>query len=102
MLDAARDATTFAKDRQRGDLTGDRQLLLALLKCLEIVGEAASRVAPETRDSIPDVPWAAIIGMRNRLIHAYYDVDIDLVWTTVQRDVPSLIAALERVAHDRA
>ena len=70
MLDAANDAIRFAADRQRADLDGDRMLLLSLLKCIEIVGEAASRVSTRTQANLPDLPWADIVGMRNRLIHA--------------------------------
>jgi len=95
MLDAAQDATAFAVKHKRADLDTDRLLALGLLKCIEIVGEAASQVSPEFRARHPDVPWQDIVGMRNRLIHAYYDVDLDLVWNTVSTDLPTLVSALE-------
>jgi uncharacterized protein with HEPN domain len=75
-------------------------LLLSLLKCIEIVGEAASRVSPRTQADLPDLPWADIVGMRNRLIHAYYDVDHDLVWDTVEQDLPGLVGALQTALSD--
>ena len=94
MLDAAEDALRFAEGRVRADLTQDRMLLLSLVKSIEIVGEAASRISPATRGELPAVPWPDIIGMRNRLIHAYYDVDHDRVWETISDDLPSLIEQL--------
>jgi uncharacterized protein with HEPN domain len=74
-------------------------LARALVNCLEIVGEAASRVSAVTRSRIDAVPWRAIIGMRNRLIHAYFDIDKNIVWETVTSNLtdlePLLAAALE-------
>ena len=70
-------------------------LVLAIVKDVEIVGEAASRMTPSTRAAHPEIPWAEIIGMRNRLTHAYYEVDLDTVWDTVTADLPQLVALLE-------
>ncbi len=95
MLDAAREAVAFARGRSRGDLDRERMLVLALVRCIEIVGEAAAQVGQETRDRHGGIPWANIVGMRNRLIHAYFDVDLDRVWATVTDDLPPLIAKLE-------
>jgi uncharacterized protein with HEPN domain len=79
------------------DLSRDRLLLLALVKEIEIVGEAAAQISNEVRDSSPEIPWAGIRGMRNRLIHAYSDVNIELVWSTVISDLPELAAALKNL-----
>jgi uncharacterized protein with HEPN domain len=95
MLDAAREAMSFAAGRSRDDLDRDRMLVLAVVKDIEIIGEAASRTSAATRAAHPDVPWAQIIVMRNRLIHAYFDVDLQVVWDTVTGDLPLLIAMLE-------
>ena len=65
--------------------------LLDLYDDIEIIGEAASKVTDETKSKFPTISWASIIGMRNRLIHAYYDIDLDRVWDTVVDDLPSLI-----------
>jgi uncharacterized protein with HEPN domain len=96
MADAAREALTFARGRARADLDTDRQLVLALIKCVEIVGEAACQVAPSARQAVADVPWPSIVAMRHRLVHAYFDIDLDLVWATITEDLPPLLAALER------
>lgn len=97
MRDAAQEAISFINERERSDLGHDRKLVLSLVKCIEIVGEAASRVSEETQRQIPQVPWPDIIGMRNRLIHAYYDIDLDRVWDTVIDDLPPLIDLLEEI-----
>jgi uncharacterized protein with HEPN domain len=81
--------------RTRGDLERDRQLLLAVVKDLEIIGEAASRVSERTTEAWSRVPWQDIIGMRHRLIHGYFDVDVEIVWNTVETDLPPLVALLE-------
>ena len=97
MRDAAREAIGFAAGRGRSDLDTDRQLLLSIVKDVEIVGEAASRVGAELRSRHPELPWAAIIAMRNRLIHAYFDIDPDVVWDTVTADLAPLLAAIETI-----
>jgi uncharacterized protein with HEPN domain len=101
MRDAAREAMSFAAARVRGDLDTDRQLLLSIVKDVEIVGEAASRISEDLRSRHPDLPWAAIVAMRNRLIHAYFDIDRDIVWNTVVADLPPLLAAVEAILDAR-
>lgn len=100
MLDAARDALSFARGRDRNDLDGDRQFVLALVQCVQMVGEAAARVSEKTRSKLPDLPWAAIVGMRNRLVHGYYDIDHDEVWSTVTNDLPPLVETLTGALED--
>jgi uncharacterized protein with HEPN domain len=97
MLDAAREAAEIAKGHSARDLSGDRLRSLALVKCIEIIGEAASRVSPDARAARPEIPWTDIIGMRNRLIHAYFEIDFDRVSDTVSTDLPPLIFALESI-----
>lgn len=97
MLDAAREVESFAEGKSRNSLDSDRQLVLALVKSIEIIGEAASRVTEESRKTFSQIPWTNIIGMRNRLIHAYYDTDLDVLWKTVTEDISPLIAELERI-----
>ena len=96
MLDAAREALSFAGGKARGDLDTDRMLVLALTRDLEIIGEAASRVTSECQDSYPNIPWRDVIGMRNWLVHAYFDVDLDILWDTIVDDLPPLAVELEK------
>jgi uncharacterized protein with HEPN domain len=96
MLDAVREAQAFAASGSRSDLEHSRLLLLALVKDVEIIGEAASRVSANTRLELSDIAWQDIVAMRHRLIHGYFDIDLDIVWSTVTEDLPPLAAQLER------
>jgi uncharacterized protein with HEPN domain len=96
MLDHAREVVAMASGRARGELDTDRQLNLSLVRLLEIIGEAASRVPGRERLHYPDIPWPEIIALRNRLIHGYDSVDFDILWQIVTHDLPPLVAALER------
>lgn len=80
MLDAAREAISFSRGRTRTDLDSDKMLTFALVRAIEIVGEAASKVTAQTRSEFPEMPWQDIVGMRNRIVHAYFDIDLDRVW----------------------
>jgi uncharacterized protein with HEPN domain len=97
MIDAAEDAKSFMSGRTRADLDRDRMLLFAVVRAIEIIGEAASKITPQTRTAHPEIPWPAIIGMRNRLVHAYFEIDTDLVWAAVTKEVPSLLAQLKAI-----
>ncbi len=96
MLEAAQEALEFTQDATREDLDSSPLLKHALVYCLLIVGEAARNVSPETRRAYPAIPWQDIIGMRNRLVHVYFDINLDVVWQTVQEDLPPLIDELEK------
>ncbi len=97
MLDAAKEALSFAKNKTRGDLDSERMLVLSIVKSIEIIGEAASKVTQETKETYTELPWANIIAMRNRLIHVYFDIDLDRVWDTVTDDLPPLTGSLEKI-----
>ena len=71
-------------------------LELSLVRLIEIVGEAAARVSLERRTLYPSIPWREVIGMRNRLVHGYDSVDLDVLWDTVELDLPPLIIELEK------
>ena len=93
--DHARKAVAAARSRGRADLDHDDVLAAARERFTEVVGEAASKVSQATRDAVPSIPWAEVIGMRSRLVHAYAAVDHDVVSTVVVDDLPTLIAALD-------
>ena len=97
MLDHAREAADMALGKARSDLDRDRQLNLSLVRLLEIIGEAASRVARDECERYPGIPWAEIVGLRNRLIHGYDTVDLDVLWEIVTHDLPPLIRELEQI-----
>ena len=100
MVEAIETAQRFVHGRRRADLDSDPMLLLALTRAIELVGEAGSRVSAAGRAELPDVPWPAIVGMRNRLVHAYFDIDRNILWNTVQRALPPLLAQLRAAPLD--
>ena len=97
MLDAAEQAVAFAKGRTRQDLDGNKMLVFALVRAIEIIGEAANQVSAAGRAQAPSLPWQEMVGMRNRLIHAYFDINLDRLWDTTAQDLPALIAVLQNV-----
>lgn len=88
----------MARGRERADLDRDRLFNLALVRLLEIIGEAANRVPEENRSQIPGIPWPQIVSLRNRLIHGYDEVDFDILWRIVTHDLPQLIEVLDQHA----
>jgi uncharacterized protein with HEPN domain len=97
MLDHAHEAAGLVRGRSRSDLDSDRVLNLALVRLLEIVGEAASRVSEEVRRHYQEIAWSQIVSLRHRLIHGYDSVDMDILWQILQKDIPPLITELERI-----
>jgi len=97
MLEAARKALRFAQGKNQTDLEQDEVLQLALVRLLEIVGEAAARVSQETQRRHDQIPWAKIIGMRNRLVHGYDNIDVEVLWQTLAQDLQRLVDQLERI-----
>ena len=97
MLEHSGEIISLTKACSRSDIDENRMLNLSLVRLLEIVGEAAGRISQETRDSYPEIAWKQIIGMRNKLIHGYDEVDFDILWKIVKEDIPSLINELELI-----
>ena len=77
------------------DFLTNIQLQDSIIRRIEIVGEAAGRVSPQFRESHPEIPWGEMIGMRNRMIHGYDDIDLDIVWNTTQESIPVLLELIE-------
>jgi len=86
----------FAHGRSRPDRDADEQLALAIVRLLEIIGEA-KQVTVETRTGHPGIPWREIAGTRDRLIHGYFDVDLDVVWSIATRDLLSFVESVESI-----
>jgi uncharacterized protein with HEPN domain len=95
ILIAARKALQFLEGMTRQAFAQSELHQNAVIRPLEIIGEAARQVSRKTRDAHPEIPWEQMIGMRNRLIHEYFRVNLATVWETVQSDLPSLIALIE-------
>ncbi len=94
MLAAAIEALVYSRGKSRADMS-DPALARLLRSCLQDIGEAAARVTDATRARVPGVPWPKMVGMRHILVHAYFSVDLDVVWRVTESDLPALVAALE-------
>jgi uncharacterized protein with HEPN domain len=100
MREAAGKAIAFSRDRSREDLDTDEILRLALTKLVEIVGEAAKHASADIRSQYPNAPWDEAARMRDRLVHHYFDINLDVLWSTVTEDLPALLKSLEEPAED--
>ena len=97
MLDNAREAVALIQGKTRESLDSERTIQLSLVRLVEVIGEAASRVSREGQVSYGNIPWEDVVGMRHRLIHGYDKVDLDILWVTVSEDLPQLIRELEEI-----
>lgn len=97
MLGAAKEAMQFIADCSYEAFAGDRMRQYAVLRAVEIIGEAATHISPAYRNAHPDLPWRDIVGMRNHLVHAYFDIDIRVTWKTVTEDLPPFIEQVEQL-----
>lgn len=95
MRDACLSVERFVHGRSRPDLDQDEMLRFALVRAMEIIGEASARVSAEVRNSEPYIPWREAVDIRNRLIHAYFDIDLDILWRTALDDIPALFKSLD-------
>ena len=100
MLDHAREAVAMVRNRSRTDLDTDRMLNLALVRLMEIVGEAAAWVPAEFQSRYPQVPWRDVADLRNRLIHGYDTINFDILWTIIRDDLPPLVEQLEAIIQE--
>jgi uncharacterized protein with HEPN domain len=91
MIEATQTALNFVAGRQRADLDADQMLLFAVVGAIEVIGQAAGKIIQPTRRATPEIPWGLVVSMRNRLIHAYFDVDHEVVWKTATLELPGLL-----------
>jgi uncharacterized protein with HEPN domain len=97
MLDAAQEVIAFTTGETRASLNDDVKLTRALTMSISIIGEAASEISDEVRAASPQIPWRQIVGMRNFLIHAYFNLELDILWNTATQSVPELIVELQKL-----
>lgn len=97
MLDAISNIKTFTENVDANEFKNNELVQSAVIRQIEIIGEATKKVSDKTKAHYPDVPWRDIAGMRDKLIHGYFGVDIDAVWDTIQRDIPTLQQYVEKI-----
>jgi uncharacterized protein with HEPN domain len=97
MIEAAEAVCRFVSGRARSDIDTNEMLAFALVRAIEIVGEAAGKISMPTREAASEIPWPLIVSMRNRLIHAYFDIDHELVWRSATEELPQLLPRLRAI-----
>lgn len=97
ILEEARETCKYVKGFSIDDFHKDGKTARAIIRSIEVIGEAASKLSKEYRIKHPEIPWAKIIGMRNHLIHVYFDIDYDTIWQTVQNNIPDLIKMVKKL-----
>lgn len=97
IIEEANEVLGFIKGYSLEDFINDGKTIRAVTRSIEIIGEAASKISTEFRKEHRDVPWAKIIGMRNRLIHAYFDIDHEILWQTVKVNIPEIIERIQKL-----
>jgi uncharacterized protein with HEPN domain len=97
MRDACVSVSRFIEGKRSADLSGDQMLQFALVRAIEIIGEAAGRVSEDVQKAAPEIPWRESVGIRNRLVHAYFDVDLGILWQTAVESVPQMLERLEKL-----
>ncbi len=95
MLKCCTNIAIFVKGKRKTQFSHDLLLNSAVRHQLEILGEAANSVTVKTQNKLPNIPWKQIIGLRNRLIHEYFDVDYDIIWLTIKEGLPPLIIEIK-------
>ena len=100
MLEMTQLAIQFTRGVDRATFDQDIGLQLQVTRALEIVGEAAANVSAPLKAAHPEVPWSSIVRMRNRLVHAYFHINLTIVWKTIAEDLPPLIPQLQQLLHE--
>jgi len=90
----------YVKNMDRNSWSQDRKTIDAVIRNLEVIGEAAKHLPAELQERYPDIPWFHIQGMRNLLIHEYFGVDTDILWQTIEKDLPSLKSRILEIIAD--
>ncbi len=100
MRDSAEEAIQYVGGKSSDEFAADRLHSQAVVRCIEVIGEAAVGVSDELKASSPEIPWRDLIAMRNRLIHGYFDIDTKIVWETVNTDLPALLEQIRALIND--
>lgn len=97
ILESIADIREFTTGMDRESFSGDKKTIKAVVRSLEVIGEAASKLPNHIKDMYPEIAWQETVGMRNRLIHEYFGVDLDIVWQTIEEDLEPLDKTVKRI-----
>jgi len=97
IIDSIEDTKSFTENMTFEDFAKDRKTINAVIRSIEVIGEAAKKIPKSIRDRYPSIPWKKIAGMRNKMIHEYFGVDIEILWKTIKGDVPPLKPLIQEI-----
>ena len=97
MIEAAEHAIRFVSGRTRADLDHDPMLLFAVVRAIEIIGEASRHISEQMQEDHPEAPWFEMRAIRNKIVHDYMEINTDIIWDTVQNDLPALKPVIENL-----
>jgi len=100
IINAMNKALKFVEDLSYVEFTGDDKTIFAVIRAIEIIGEAVKNIPEDIRKKYPEVPWKGMAGMRDKVIHGYFGVDIKVVWDTVKKRIPEVKPLFERMLKD--
>jgi uncharacterized protein with HEPN domain len=97
ILDSIDEIYVFIGKMSREEFLNDRKTVKAVLRNLEIVGEAAKKIPPPLRDKYPDIPWKKMTGLRDKLIHEYFGVDLEIIWQLIKDELPGVLPPIQEM-----
>lgn len=100
ILDSIVDIKEFVMEMSYESFIEDKKTIKAVIRSLEVIGEAANKIPVDVRERYPELPWQEIIDMRNKLIHEYFGIDIDIIWQTIEDDIYPLEETARKILHD--
>jgi len=100
IIGAMNDALSFVKDMEYDVFLRDKKTIYAINRALEIIGEATKNIPASVKNRYPQIPWKKMAGMRDKVIHEYFGVDLKRVWSTVKKDIPDLKPLFEKILSD--
>ena len=100
ILEMVENICNFTKNMSYEDLEGDKKTLYAVIRCLEVLGEAVKKIPKHIKEEYPEIPWQEIAGIRDKLIHEYFGVDIEIVWDTIHEDLSPLEVTVTKIIND--
>lgn len=90
ILESCKKIISYTKGKTEREFANDKKTIDAVIRNIEIIGEAASKIPKKEREKIQQIPWKEVVAMRNKVVHEYFDVNVPIVWETIQADIPTL------------
>ncbi|MCK4644563.1 DUF86 domain-containing protein [bacterium] len=97
ILESINDISEFTKEMSLEEFKKDKKTINAVVRSLEIIGESSNKIPIEIRKEYPELPWGKVIGMRNKLIHEYFGIDLEILWSTIKKNIPPLKNIIQKM-----